>query len=1003
MRIILVLFLFSLFPVFGQRGIIRYSKENGLVSNEVNDVIYDKQGFLWIATNHGIDRFDGQRFIHFKHNPTDAKSISSDLIVKIAFDGDHKIYASARNKGLVTIDTRTFQIQNTTYKPGSKGVSSNKIIAFEHADKGCMWIANAGKGLDFLDPVTNDIRNYRPSKQFPNLNELKANTFCSVSLDKYNKNILWCLSEIGLFSLDIKKNKWSYYKVHAGNLLEKKQISERTNQMRSLVQDGKGNLYIGTSDGSFLYFDQLQKVYRLFQDPFLSELNTPVSGLSWRDARYLYVCAEGKELLLFDSRTKEFIRYEKDERKDIKPFNLVRFGSQIAICSKESGLFLHNEAKIYGSRFSFGQTKLAVTNKNQTEALFYFSEAGELSVRSLSNPFYSLKTIQTNASKVQVFPFGRSAFICRLDNEIQIIWKSGKVENLANFDCTGREIQLIGDDSGIWIHDESQGIFYWDESSKAWQQFVIKGVKSRQLWKTKGKINSLVLLFGRILMAGDEGVFLFDQKTSTFRRFDIADEFLTDEVTAMHLADNEILWFGTRSSGLYGMDLVDSKLRYRFDENSEFPIEEIEEITSDLYGQLWVRTTGSIVRVNEKQSIFDVLTDENGVSETNAILLSKSAVFLVQNGALILSDLKLGMLDPRKPQPYIQRVIVLNNNHSKLNLHLFNASQNNIQFEFGVLDYSNSSNNKVSYRLLGIDDKWQNGNNKDEVSYYNLAGGNYRFEYRVIANGKEYKAFYDFRVLNPFYLRWWFVLLVTVLILFSIWFYIRLRIKRIGTTERMKAQFSADLNEMESKALQAQMNPHFLFNSLNSIRLFVLKNEVDSAANYIAKFSKLLRMILNYSRQDMITVYDEIQSMKLYMDFERLRFDNGFDFDIEINGQDVLDCRIPPLIVQPFIENAIWHGLMPRMDSKGYIHVSFKLDEKALRVTVEDNGIGREKARENSSRRSLKEGSVGLQITKERLKGLSFRTKKQNEVEIIDLFDENNQPKGTLVNLYFEL
>jgi hypothetical protein len=347
--------------------------------------------------------------------------------------------------------------------------------------------------------------------------------------------------------------------------------------------------------------------------------------------------------------------------------------------------------------------------------------------------------------------------------------------------------------------------------------------------------------------------------------------------------------------------------------------------------------------------------------------------------------------------------LVLNNDNSPLNLKTFKASQNSIQFEFGVLDFGVIGENKVQYRLKGLDDTWRPGNNRDEVSYYNLPGGNYRFELKVIVGNRDFISGYSITVYDPFYKTWWFILFVTLFTVSGIWLYVRLRIKRIKTTERMKAQFSADLNEMESKALQAQMNPHFLFNSLNSIRLFILKNDVDSAANYIAKFSKLLRMILNYSRHDMITVYDEIQAMKLYLDFEKLRFDNGFDFDIEIDGQNVLDVQLPPLIVQPFIENAIWHGLMARSDSKGELHISFKIEEKGLHVTVEDNGVGREKAKENNSKRSLKEGSVGLQITKERLKGLSFRTGKRNEFEIVDLYDENNQPKGTLVNLYFEL
>jgi sensor histidine kinase YesM len=218
----------------------------------------------------------------------------------------------------------------------------------------------------------------------------------------------------------------------------------------------------------------------------------------------------------------------------------------------------------------------------------------------------------------------------------------------------------------------------------------------------------------------------------------------------------------------------------------------------------------------------------------------------------------------------------------------------------------------------------------------------------------------------------------------------------------MRTEFDRQINEMESKALRAQMNPHFLFNSLNSIRLFILKNEVESASDYIAKFSKLLRMILNHSRQDMITVYDEIQTLKLYLEFERLRFDKGFEFDLQIDGQEVLDCYLPPMIIQPFVENAIWHGLMPRPDDKGYIKVSFQKEPGRLYVTVLDNGIGRDKARENDRKASLKEGSVGLQITKERLRTLTRRTGRLNDFVVEDLMDEKNRPKGTLIKLYFE-
>ena len=506
----------------------------------------------------------------------------------------------------------------------------------------------------------------------------------------------------------------------------------------------------------------------------------------------------------------------------------------------------------------------------------------------------------------------------------------------------------------------------------------------------------------KAFLSGSEGIYEFDLVSLQFNALTELNNRISDEITTSSYLNN-ILWFGTSSSGLFGYDVKSQKTVREFDENKDIPLQTISAISKDRFGNLWVLGSSFVIRIDSKKNQFELLGESNGLSNVKHILCSGNSIFFVQENSIVGGSLVSSIPLIYDPKPYIQRVLVLNNDNSPLNLKTFKANQNSIQFEFGVLDFGVIGDNKVQYRLKGLDDIWRPGNNRDEVSYYNLPGGNYRFELKVTVGNREFISGYNIVVYNPYYKTWWFILFVTLFTVSGIWLYIRLRIKRIETTERMKAEFSADLNEMESKALQAQMNPHFLFNSLNSIRLFILKNDVDSAANYIAKFSKLLRMILNYSRQDMITVYDEIQAMKLYLDFEKLRFDNGFDFDIEIDGQNVLDFQLPPLIVQPFIENAIWHGLMARLDTKGELHISFKIEEKGLRVTVEDNGVGREKAKENNSRRSLKEGSVGLQITKERLKGLSFRTGKSNELEIIDLYDENNQPKGTLVNLYFEL
>lgn len=233
-------------------------------------------------------------------------------------------------------------------------------------------------------------------------------------------------------------------------------------------------------------------------------------------------------------------------------------------------------------------------------------------------------------------------------------------------------------------------------------------------------------------------------------------------------------------------------------------------------------------------------------------------------------------------------------------------------------------------------------------------------------------------------------------------FVIQFLIRRVRKSEQQKTEFALQLIETEAKVLRTQLNPHFLFNSLNSIRLFILKNDSDSAENYISKFSKLLRLVLNQSRKEMVSVYEEMQTLKLYLEFEQLRFDDGFEYEIQIDGQEVLNQLIPPMLIQPFVENAIWHGLMHRKSGAGKIKISFQKQVSGLYVTIQDNGVGRKLAQTFKTNQSINEGSVGLTITKERMKILSKRTNLHNDLEIEDLFDEQNLASGTLVNLYFE-
>jgi LytS/YehU family sensor histidine kinase len=206
--------------------------------------------------------------------------------------------------------------------------------------------------------------------------------------------------------------------------------------------------------------------------------------------------------------------------------------------------------------------------------------------------------------------------------------------------------------------------------------------------------------------------------------------------------------------------------------------------------------------------------------------------------------------------------------------------------------------------------------------------------------------------------------------------------------------------------LQLQMNPHFMFNSLNSIQSFVLKNDTDNAIRYLSKFSQLMRRTLANSRESMITVKDEIQALALYLEIEKLRFDEKFDFNIEIEPEiDDSFIEIPPMILQPYVENAIIHGLMhsPR---KGHLRIHISLREDTIVCSIEDDGIGRKKAAEIKKASGIERKSQGMLITKERLDMLNQYSKDQYTVEVLDLMDADGKPAGTRVEvtiLYREL
>jgi sensor histidine kinase YesM len=216
---------------------------------------------------------------------------------------------------------------------------------------------------------------------------------------------------------------------------------------------------------------------------------------------------------------------------------------------------------------------------------------------------------------------------------------------------------------------------------------------------------------------------------------------------------------------------------------------------------------------------------------------------------------------------------------------------------------------------------------------------------------------------------------------------------------KQQAELQEKATRLEMQALRAQMNPHFIFNCLSSINCFILVNDTEKASDYLTRFSRLIRMVLNNSEKSLITLEEELKMLGLYLDMERLRFENSFDYNITYtNDVDAAAVLIPPLLLQPFCENAIWHGLMHK-DGHGHLNINILKEKEFLNCIITDDGVGRERAEALNSLSAKKEKSMGLKITAERLSLFNGEKEMNHFYEMDDVINENGSVEGTKISI----
>ncbi|TND10217.1 MAG: signal transduction histidine kinase LytS [Bacteroidetes bacterium] len=465
------------------------------------------------------------------------------------------------------------------------------------------------------------------------------------------------------------------------------------------------------------------------------------------------------------------------------------------------------------------------------------------------------------------------------------------------------------------------------------------------------------------------------------------------------------IWVCTHGDGV--MQLKGPEIQRHYSITDGLPSGICYDIAFDDENNPWLATNAGLCCIRRKSggTTVSVYGTEHGLLNEEILLLAilGDEIYLSTQKGLCAAN--MSELDYRLPAPPVYLLNVYNDTKKVTGRNSFSHRENNLSFHLEGITYRNPENLYYLYRLSGLDTNWRTSRT-GELSFSNLGGGTYFLEaVAVTSEGvrSTMPAVYRFVIRQPFWESWWFILFLIAgagipVVALVVW-----RLRVIRKKEAEKTALNKLVAEYQMSAIRAQMNPHFIFNAINSIQNYVLNNETEYAYDYLTKFSSLIRKILTNSRRNTISLEKELEMLELYTELEQRRFKNRFSCQVIIEPNlPVEEIKIPVMLIQPFVENAIWHGIMNmEATGEGKLLIGMALQNEELVITIEDNGVGRARAMEIKKRGSHE--SIGMALSQERLETLKAIGYKDSRIVVADLYNGEKTPCGTRVQLFLPL
>lgn len=941
-----------------------YDITDGLSGLTVYKIVQDKNGFIWFATETGLSRFDGS---HFKNFST-ADGLPDNEILDLYVDSKNRVWILPFAHAICYYENGKIHTQSndTLLSKIKLGAEPVNIIEDE-------------KG-DFLILESMAVHVIAANGSTRTYNSIEGNTFSTFGIG---------LEENGYVSLPV-----AYGYMHG--IVAFMQLRNNGISITRLADAKKYML----SNKTNIILNKNVEVFRI-EDSFKIKLKSEEPETTLSIPKHLIgLSSISDSTFSFNSSDNVFL-YNMYRKKFTDTFSL---GKIVNCC------FRDNEGSYWFATNGYGVYRLTTTafvNYN------LISDDNQLPVYSLSktnsNLFagtsqallwtinLSTKTIQ---KKVVAKDAGESRITGIAKKGDQLIIGSGSSDAIRYYDKNIERIVLDGA-STKKIYTEGDEVLI-STNIGVFKMNFNKPVLKDSMWLDKR--STCAIMLGSTCYIGTLNG-LFKVKNHSQNEYLGKNEPLLGSRISAIVKSEDILWIATYGNGV--MEVKGDKIVKHITEKDGLTSDMCRDIVFDK-NILWVGTDKGLSSVTINGDAFKInkYTSKDGLNSDliNCLLVSNDSIFIGTPYGLVF--FKPGNIDTNSIAILNVNAIASakNNWNGKENIFQLQAGDNRFFVDYACVSFKSQGNITYKYRLSGLENKWYI-TKENTLDYASLSPGDYVLElYAINAFGKKSNTVkIKFSIDKFFYQEAWFLVLVAVSILTAGWFFISKRIKRIRKDENEKLVTQKRLSELEQMAFRSQMNPHFIFNCLNSIQQYIFSKSVIDANRFITEFSSLIRQTLDLSSKKFITLEEETKYLTTYLKLEHTRFDENFDYDVIAEAGLALDqLFLPPLLLQPFLENAIRHGIRNLKKGRGHLIINFYVKGDYLICVVQDNGIGIDASLKLRGDNIIEHQSKGMQLIRKRIEALNEENIDKIQIEVENAYTDEEQ-KGTRITIKLPL